>query len=235
MAVFFTSDTHFGHPAILKLSQRPFASVEEMDAALIAEWNAVVAPGDTVYHLGDFCFRNTRPASDYIAALNGDVHLIIGNHDGATLKTACRHLRLGRAPSAKSASTGKTIVLCHYPMREWHGSWRGSWHFFGHVHGRLNHEPLGYSLDVGVDSNSSGHGSSRRSRRCSRGGTTHSRASARFRSKRPFASLSDDEIAEHIDALGRFHLLGIDEIGVEGRNAVLVVKHGTMRGSSLAT
>ena len=44
-------------------------------------------------------------------------------------------------------------MLCHYPMREWHGCWRGAWHLFGHVHGRLNHEPVGYSLDVGVDSN----------------------------------------------------------------------------------
>jgi len=152
MAVFFTSDTHFGHPAILKLSQRPFASVADMDAALITEWNAVVAPHDTVYHLGDFCFRNARSASDYIAALNGEVHLIIGNHDGATLK---RHANLFASIRTISeiSLNGKTIVLCHYPMREWHGCWRGAWHFFGHVHGRLNHQPLGYSLDVGVDSN----------------------------------------------------------------------------------
>lgn len=152
MAVYFTSDTHFGHAAILGLSRRPFRSVADMDAALIAKWNAVVAPGDVVYHLGDFCFRNARPAPEYLAELNGEVHLIVGNHDGATLKhhagsfasvNQIREIRLN----------GKTIVLCHYPMREWHGCWRGAWHLFGHVHGRLNHEPVGCSLDVGVDSN----------------------------------------------------------------------------------
>ncbi len=152
MAVFFTSDTHFGHAAMLKLSQRPFASVDEMDAALVAAWNAMVAPGDTVYHLGDFCFRNPRSAADYLAELNGEVHLVFGNHDGATLQ---RHT--GSFASIRTISEivigGKTIVLCHYPMREWHGCWRGAWHLFGHVHGRLNHEPLGYSLDVGVNSN----------------------------------------------------------------------------------
>jgi calcineurin-like phosphoesterase family protein len=152
MAIYFTSDTHFGHPAIMRLSRRPFQSVAEMDAALIAEWNAVVAPGDTVYHLGDFCFRNARPAPDYLAELNGEVHLIVGNHDGATLKrhsgifASVKHIR-------EIGVNGRTIVLCHYPMREWHGCWRGAWHFFGHVHGRLNHEPVGCSLDVGVDSN----------------------------------------------------------------------------------
>lgn len=152
MAVYFTSDTHFGHPAILKLSRRPFQSVAEMDAALIEEWNAVVVPGDTVYHLGDFCFRNARPAPDYLAELNGEVHLIIGNHDRATLK---HHAGIFASVHQirEIGLNGKTIVLCHYPMREWHGCWRGAWHFFGHVHGRLNHEPVGYSLDVGVDSN----------------------------------------------------------------------------------
>lgn len=152
MAIYFTSDTHFGHAAILKLSRRPFASVEEMDAALISSWNAMIAPGDTVYHLGDFCFRNARAATDYLAELNGEVHLIVGNHDGSTLKrhtesfASVNHIR-------EIGVNGKAIVLCHYPMREWHGCWRGAWHLFGHVHGRLNHEPFGHSLDVGVDSN----------------------------------------------------------------------------------
>lgn len=152
MAVYFTSDTHFGHKAILKLSRRPFASIEAMDAALAANWNAAIAPGDIVYHLGDFSFRNARPVPDYLAALNGEVHLIVGNHDGGTLK---RH-----AESFASVNqireidvNGQAIVLCHYPMREWHACWRGAWHLYGHVHGRLNHKPLGHSLDVGVDSN----------------------------------------------------------------------------------
>jgi calcineurin-like phosphoesterase family protein len=152
MAVWFTSDTHFGHAAIIELSDRPFASAEEMDAAMTANWNAVIAPADEVYHLGDFCYRNSRAAPEYLSALNGKVHLIAGNHDGLTLK----HHRDAFASVHEMKEVkldGHHIVLCHYPMREWHGVWRGAWHLFGHVHGRLNHEPLGLSLDVGVDSN----------------------------------------------------------------------------------
>ena len=52
--VFFTSDTHFDHEAIIWLCNRPFTCVEEMNDKLIENWNATVGPGDTVFHLGDF-------------------------------------------------------------------------------------------------------------------------------------------------------------------------------------
>src|SRR5665213_2000698 len=53
----FTADNHFGHESIITLSQRPFATVEEMDEAMIANWNAVVQRGDNVWHVGDFAHR----------------------------------------------------------------------------------------------------------------------------------------------------------------------------------
>ncbi len=152
MAVFFTSDTHFGHEAVIRSCGRPFASAEKMDEGLIAYWNAYVAPGDTVYHLGDFCFRNEREAQWYLDRLHGEVHLVEGNHDRHTLR---RHAQRFASVSQIREITiaGQKIVLCHYPMREWHGCYRGAWHLHGHVHGRLNHAPLGHSIDVGVDSN----------------------------------------------------------------------------------
>jgi calcineurin-like phosphoesterase family protein len=151
MTIFFTSDTHFGHDAVIRRCKRPFADADAMDEAMIANWNAVVWPGDTVYHLGDFCFRSDREAPWYLDRLHGEVHLLEGNHDQHTLK---RHAARFASVSAikEIAIAGQDIVLCHYPMREWSGSYRGVWHFHGHVHGRLNHEPLGHSLDVGVDS-----------------------------------------------------------------------------------
>ena len=33
--IFYIADTHFGHENILQMDSRPFASVEEMDTALI--------------------------------------------------------------------------------------------------------------------------------------------------------------------------------------------------------
>ncbi|MBR3921682.1 MAG: hypothetical protein IKJ45_01085 [Kiritimatiellae bacterium] len=45
---FFTSGQHIGHRNIIRLSSRPFASLEEMDEILISRWNAKVGDGDRV-------------------------------------------------------------------------------------------------------------------------------------------------------------------------------------------
>jgi calcineurin-like phosphoesterase family protein len=60
MTIWFTSDSHFGHDAIRRLADRPFASLDEMDTALVDRWNGVVRPGDTVWHLGDFAHRSAK-------------------------------------------------------------------------------------------------------------------------------------------------------------------------------
>lgn len=80
MNTFFTSDTHFGHNNVLKFTLRPYSSVEEMDEALIENWNAVVGPHDRVYHLGDFAWTPKR-AIEVRPRLNGNIRLIVGNHD----------------------------------------------------------------------------------------------------------------------------------------------------------
>jgi calcineurin-like phosphoesterase family protein len=152
MAMFFTSDTHFGHQSIIAGCNRPFASTKEMDEALIARWNAVVSPRDTIYHLGDFCHHGMWQAGDYLDRLNGEIHLVAGNHDVELLaKYAWRFASVSMI--AEIAIEGQVIVLCHYPMREWNGCYRGTWHLFGHVHGRMEQAGLGHSMDVGVDNN----------------------------------------------------------------------------------
>lgn len=80
MNTWFTSDTHWGHKNAVHFSGRPFADVEEMDEALIANWNAVVKKDDRVYHLGDFAWTPQR-AKEVRPRLNGNIRLIVGNHD----------------------------------------------------------------------------------------------------------------------------------------------------------
>ena len=87
MTDFVTSDLHLSHENIIHYCDRPFASVEEMDAALIQNWNALVAPTDTVYFLGDLIVHKDRAADYYrfVQMLNGVKVLVRGNHDPGDL------------------------------------------------------------------------------------------------------------------------------------------------------
>jgi calcineurin-like phosphoesterase family protein len=139
--LFFCGDTHFGHKTMLKYG-RSFTTVEEMDEALIANWNAVVPADGTVIHLGDFSFRNRAETKAIIARLNGRIELIRGNHDRDNMferEDDYREIRVG----------GQKIILCHYAFESWNQMHYGSWHLHGHSHGNLRR--FGKRLDVGVD------------------------------------------------------------------------------------
>ena len=141
----FTSDTHFGHARMIQLAQRPFKTVEDMDAMMVLRWNDVVAPGDQVFHLGDFAFRDHDP---YLRQLKGQKRLIVGNHDHSDRVKRARgwhtvdHL-------LHTTVSGVNLVLCHYAMRVWRQAHHGAIHLYGHSHGNLPGDSQ--SCDVGVD------------------------------------------------------------------------------------
>ena len=145
MAVFFTSDTHFGDHRVLNLYPRPFGSVAEMDAALVERWNAVVGCEDEVWHLGDFA-RTARLAAEILPRLNGRKHPTAGNNDPAP---ELAHGWASVAPYAELQLDGVELVLCHYPFRSWNRMHKGAVNLHGHSHGRL--KPLPRQFDVGVD------------------------------------------------------------------------------------
>lgn len=81
MTTFFTSDTHFGHARIIELSNRPFKDVTHMNEMIVHNWNALVRPDDTVFHLGDVALGPIEDSLKYIMRLNGRKILVVGNHD----------------------------------------------------------------------------------------------------------------------------------------------------------
>jgi len=81
MQTWFTADTHFGHANIITYCDRPFASVESMQAGLVRRWNEVVAPEDRVLVLGDFALGRLNQTLGVLSELNGTKDLIVGNHD----------------------------------------------------------------------------------------------------------------------------------------------------------
>lgn len=90
METWFTSDHHFGHANIIKFCDRPWwrghlhpptPDVDAMNEALVEFWNETVAPGDVVYYVGDFAMGPKDTVTKIAPRLNGEVHLILGNHD----------------------------------------------------------------------------------------------------------------------------------------------------------
>jgi calcineurin-like phosphoesterase family protein len=148
MAIFFTSDTHFGHGGALGLYRRPFASVVEMNDVLVERWNETVGADDVLWHLGDFAIRQrAEVVQEFLARLNGRKHLVAGNND----PPATRELDgwESEQPYAEIVLEDVSLVLCHYPFRSWRGMGKGWLNLHGHSHGRL--KPLPRQFDVGVD------------------------------------------------------------------------------------
>lgn len=164
MTLFFGADYHLDHERILIYQEetRPYATVQAMNDAYIAQWNSQVQGNDTVCYLGDFCWGNFDNVRRFARNLNGKIILIPGNHDRwvkpyrnknlaetQPIVSASGHIWKIRSPLVTIRERLQKIVLCHYPLRSWDSSFHGSWHLHGHVHKHLN--PWGMSMDVGVD------------------------------------------------------------------------------------
>lgn len=169
---FVTSDTHFSHARIIELAERPFSSVEEMDAELIRRWNETVGPDDVILHLGDLALGPIAESLPLTAQLRGRRLLIPGNHDRVSPATQTTRAIERFAPLYEEAGwtilpevvsgtrTGSRILASHYPYSgDTQGDDRHIAHrpvdhgiplLHGHIHDREN-GPIGHQFHVGVD------------------------------------------------------------------------------------
>lgn len=160
--VWFISDTHFGHSNVIRYSNRPWVMVEDMNKGLIERWNSLVQPGDTVYHLGDFCLTKRVDLIDHwLGQLNGEIRLVKGNHD-EWVKRYERLENKGKIKWIKDYAERTFVVdgekyrfvLSHFPMLFWHKSHHGSIMLHGHSHGGADEYNKDVRrMDVGVDCN----------------------------------------------------------------------------------
>jgi calcineurin-like phosphoesterase family protein len=136
-SIFVIGDTHFGHEKLLSAVQpdgsplRPFSSAEEMDEALIENWNSVVTPSDTVYHLGDVCIP--RSGIKCLLRCNGRKILFRGNHDSNfKLKELAKYF-----DDIRGCFYRDGVVFSHFPVHPSNlkGPYKGNVH--GHLHCHL--------------------------------------------------------------------------------------------------
>lgn len=164
--LFFTSDTHFNHNAILKYCDRPFSSIEEMNETIVKNWNEKVPNDGIVFHLGDFAWGGFEVYKDYVSKLNGNIVLVKGNHDERNGGKTSSDLFYYTAYQLKLTIEGRGVYLNHYPFLCYGGTYgtpsSNVYQLFGHVHTHkgshgLDDERLKHlfptQYDVGVDNN----------------------------------------------------------------------------------
>lgn len=129
--VFVTSDTHFGHKRIIEFeaAYRPYATIEEHDKDLVARWNAVVRPKDTVWHLGDVFFG--REGHLILQSLNGYKKLVLGNHDHYPLEIYQQYFA-----KIYGAAVYGHCILTHVPVHPYQLDSRFKKNIHGHMHSK---------------------------------------------------------------------------------------------------
>ena len=107
--IWITSDWHFCHNRNFLYEPRGFNTVEDMNEEIIRRHNSVVGKDDIVYCLGDCILSDTKCGLEYIKRLNGQIKLILGNHDGDTRA----HL-YGQLPNVEVLGFGARLKYKHY-------------------------------------------------------------------------------------------------------------------------
>ena len=155
--IWFTSDFHFNHDKDFIWKARGFQSVQEMNEALIKNFNSVVAPEDTIYILGDSMMGMDISAGlAYLRRLNGTKYAAIGNHDTDARIEAYRKagifadIQFGYRIKVK----GKVYILTHYPTVTANGDDLRVVNLYGHTHQEESNffEDRPYMYHVGLDS-----------------------------------------------------------------------------------
>lgn len=134
------ADTHFGHYGVCKFLRsdgsklRPWDDPDEMDKALVKNWNEVVDDSDRVYLLGDVVIN--RKALSTLYALKGRKVLVKGNHDIFKLKDYTDHFDDIRAYVVGRTHSGSSYIMSHIPIHE-ESLARFKINIHGHLHSNV--------------------------------------------------------------------------------------------------
>lgn len=157
--IFFTSDTHFYHTNVIKHSSRPFKDIENMNRALIENWNSTVTDNDEIFILGDVTLKGTSYANKILSRLNGQKYLVKGNHDRfAEQQSFDKSSLIWIKDYYELRCKDMLFILFHYPIKDWNHRHHGAIHLHGHQHNTADYNQQNMQsqirrFDVGVDAN----------------------------------------------------------------------------------
>lgn len=115
--IWLSSDLHFCHNKDFIYERRGFHSIQEMDEAIVRNFNEAVAWDDDLYILGDIMLNDNDKGIRLLRQLPGNIHILIGNHDTSN------RVELYRQEPRITVEGYATVLkyqkynfyLCHYP------------------------------------------------------------------------------------------------------------------------
>lgn len=140
-----TADPHFGHNGVCHFLNkdgsklRPWDNPDDMDKALVENWNSVVQDKDRVYLLGDVVIN--RRCLPTLGLLKGRKVLVKGNHDIFKLKDYEPYFDDIRAYVVGKCKSGQMYVLSHIPIHPESLGQRFAINIHGHMHSNKLNDP----------------------------------------------------------------------------------------------
>ena len=156
MTIWFTSDLHLNHNQEFVYKSRGFDCIEDMNEAIFKTWKEQVKDNDIVYILGDLGLNITEnQLKEYVERLNGDIHIILGNHDTPNrIKVYEQCSNVSEITYAKMLKYGRhSFYLSHYPSLVSNNRGKPFINLCGHTHVKnpLEHWSLGNIIHVELD------------------------------------------------------------------------------------
>ena len=154
MAIFLTSDLHFGHSKDFLWSPRGFQSSEEHDENIIKKYNSIITNEDDVYILGDLMLGDNDDGMKKLEQLNGNLYIVLGNHDTPTRVE--KYKNYSKVKSVLYADVIKfkkwTFYLSHCPMIvSYEGDESKLWSLHGHTHSKDKFGEYYHCYNVALD------------------------------------------------------------------------------------
>lgn len=153
----FTADCHINDYNILHFQPERYkifgATNEIITMNIINKQNNTVDINDTVQVLGDFIIGNDiETIKQILIKLNGNINLIVGNHDNVDLLLQIDYSKLKIFFTIQQISIVNNIelVLYHYPLFEQPNYYNNVFHLYGHVHGKYG-TYNNRALDIGFN------------------------------------------------------------------------------------
>lgn len=156
--IYLTSDWHLGHDREFIWKIRGFASVKDMNEAILQNHNSTVGDEDDVYVLGDLVLGDITNV-DYIRRMKGKLHVVRGNHD--TDARVTMYKMLPNIVEVENVIVFKYkkhhFYLSHYPtltgnLENEHLK-QMTLNLYGHTHQSTNfYMDMPYMFHVGCDS-----------------------------------------------------------------------------------